>query len=211
MALDETLLEWVSTLGHPVLRFYAWSEPAATFGYAQRVSDVATWTTLRPLIRRPTGGGLVPHDADWTYSLVVPPGHEWYRLKAIASYQRIHEWLHRAFAALRMRTELAAVEQSKTPGKCFIGAEKFDLLWNGAKLAGAAQRRNKGGLLIQGSIQPPRDCVIERSEWQRAMFKAGAAVGVLSWELFQPDTDLLQRADELARSKYSQRQHNERR
>ena len=39
-------------------------------------------------------------------------------------------------------------------GPCFAGYEKFDVLWHGKKIAGAAQRRNKLGLLIQGSVQP---------------------------------------------------------
>ena len=47
-------------------RFYAWLEPAATFGYFQRFAEVERMTLLRPLLRRPTGGGLVPHAADWT-------------------------------------------------------------------------------------------------------------------------------------------------
>jgi lipoyl(octanoyl) transferase len=68
MALDEALLEAMVRLKHPVLRFYSWTEPAASFGYFQKFSDVERATLLRPLVRRSTGGGIVPHDADWTYS-----------------------------------------------------------------------------------------------------------------------------------------------
>ena len=35
MALDEALLEAMPRLQKPVLRFYGWTEPAATFGYFQ--------------------------------------------------------------------------------------------------------------------------------------------------------------------------------
>ena len=120
MALDEALLDSVSRLGKPVLRFYGWTEPAATFGYFQKFSDVERATQLRPLIRRPTGGGIVPHDADWTYSAVFPPGHEWHLLKAEASYRRIHEWIHSAFAVLKVKTELAPNCKKWQPGQCFI-------------------------------------------------------------------------------------------
>ncbi len=85
MAADEALLESAPELGRPVLRFYGWKESAATFGYSQKYADMEKLTPLRPLVRRPTGGGLVPHDADWTYSLVVPAGHFWHRLKAAAA------------------------------------------------------------------------------------------------------------------------------
>src|SRR5690349_5464521 len=85
MALDEALLEAAATIGGPVMRFYGWTEPAATFGYFQKFEEIAAWTTLRPLIRRPTGGGLVTHDADWTYSVIIPPGTDWYAAKALES------------------------------------------------------------------------------------------------------------------------------
>src|SRR5262249_11796081 len=80
-----------------ILRFYSWSEPAASFGYFQKYAEVGKMTLLRPLVRRPTGGGLVPHDADWTYSAVFPPTDAWYELKAIESYRCIHEWIRMAF------------------------------------------------------------------------------------------------------------------
>ena len=64
MALDETLLDCAAQAAKPVLRFYGWTERAASFGYSQRFVEVARMTLLRPLVRRPTGGGLVPHDAD---------------------------------------------------------------------------------------------------------------------------------------------------
>ena len=129
MAMDEALLEAATRLGRPVLRFYGWIEPAATFGYFQKFAEVEQTTLLRPLIRRPTGGGLVPHDADWTYSLAFPPGHEWYELRAEESYRRAHEWIQSAFSRLGVETELAPCCKKSAPGQCFVGHEKQD--WGG--------------------------------------------------------------------------------
>src|SRR5262245_66240639 len=108
MAVDEALLEAMPRLQEPVLRFYGWTEPAASFGYFQKFSEVERATLLRPLVRRPTGGGLVPHETDWTYSLVFPTGNDRYALRAEQSYQRAHEWMQSAFARLDDRTDLAS-------------------------------------------------------------------------------------------------------
>jgi lipoate-protein ligase A len=169
MALDEALLESAPQLARPVLRFYGWTEPAATFGYGQKYSQAAALTRLRPLVRRTTGGGVVPHDADWTYSLIFPPQHWWHRLKAVESYRRLHEWIRAAFARLNVPAALASSSQKEIPGHCFAGAEQSDLLWGGRKIAGAAQRRSRSGLLIQGSVQPPP--ALARSEWESAMLR----------------------------------------
>ena len=206
MALDEALLESMPRLGRPVLRFYEWTEPAATFGYFQKYADVERATHLRPLIRRPTGGGIVPHDADWTYSLTFPPGHEWHSLKAEESYRRVHEWIQAAFAKLKVATELASASSPNSEmGRCFVGHEKSDVLRHGRKIAGAAQRRNKLGLLIQGSVQS-RGIGISLSPlvWQKAMCDVGRVEFGAKWSDFAPDEALRERAEFLARQKYSQ-------
>lgn len=213
MALDEALLESMTRLQKPVLRFYGWTEPAASFGYFQKFSSVERATLLRPLVRRPTGGGIVPHDADWTYSFAVPPGHEWHSLAAIESYRRIHEWIQGAFAKLKIQTEQAEYKKSaharpEIPGECFTGHEKFDLLWHGKKIAGAAQRRNKLGLLIQGSVQPP-PVRIARSDWEMAMQTVASEIFSTKWISFSPDESLLARANELVQQKYSQTAYNQ--
>ena len=208
MAMDEALLESAARLGQPSLRFYGWAEPAASFGYFQKFTEIEQATLLRPLIRRPTGGGLVPHDADWTYSIAFPPGHEWYLLRAEESYRRVHEWIQVAFAKLGVPTELAPCRKKSVPGQCFVGYEKHDLLWQGRKIAGAAQRRNKLGLLIQGSVQPP-PLSLARSDWERAM--TGAVKPQTQWVEFKPDTALLARVVELQNTKYSQASYNRKR
>ena len=210
MALDEALLENVSRLGRPVLRFYCWTEPAATFGYFQKFSEVERATHLRPLIRRPTGGGIVPHDADWTYSFIAPPNHEWYSLKAIESYRRIHEWIRNAFAKLKIETELAPDCKISLPRECFAGHEKFDLLRHGKKIAGAAQRRNKFGLLIQGSVQPP-PIKMARTDWENTMREVAHEQFQVEWREFSPDEKLLSRAGKFALEKYSQAGYNQKR
>jgi lipoate-protein ligase A len=210
MALDEALLENVSRLGRPVLRFYGWTEPAATFGYFQKYAEVAGATPLRPLIRRPTGGGIVPHDADWTYSAVFPPAHEWHSLKAEESYRRIHDWLRLAFVELNVETELAPHSKKSLPDQCFAGHEKFDLLWHGKKIAGVAQRRNRLGLLIQGSIQPP-PIPLKRADFEEAMGVAGRKEFRFAGTDFVLDEILRKQTEELAAEKYSQHIYNRKR
>ena len=210
MALDEALLENISRLGQPVLRFYGWTEPAATFGYFQKFSEVAAATKLHPLIRRPTGGGIVPHDADWTYSAIFPPGHEWHSLKAEESYRRIHDWLRLAFAELKIETSLAPCCKKTLPGQCFIGHEKFDLLWRDKKIAGAAQRRNKSGLLIQGSVQPPPLNLV-RKDFEAVMRAVAEKYFAVAWIDLVLTTELRTRAEMLAREKFSQQNYNQKR
>ena len=210
MALDEALLDSMPRLGKPVLRFYGWTEPAATFGYFQKFSEVAATTKLRPLIRRPTGGGIVPHDADWTYSAVFPPGHAWHSLKAEESYRRIHDWLRQAFTEMKIETKLAPCCKKSLPGQCFVGHEKSDLLWHGKKIAGAAQRRNKLGLLIQGSVQPP-PVPVSRGDWESAMTAVAAAQFGICWQKFVADKELLAAANQMAGKKFSLAQHNQKR
>ncbi len=207
MALDEALLEAMPRLGHPVLRFYGWTELAASFGYFQRYSQVEQLTPLRPLVRRPTGGGIVPHDADWTYSLVFPPNHEWYQLSARDSYCRVHQWIQSSFEKLQLATELAPVALKAHRGQCFVGHEQSDLLWRGRKIAGAAQRRRKDGLLFQGSVQPPL-ASLARTSWQQVMREAATSAYGAEWQQGLEDTCLKARASELARTKYSQEGYN---
>ncbi len=210
MALDEALLEAVARLGKSVLRLYGWTEPAATFGYFQKYAEVERATRLRPLIRRPTGGGIVPHDADWTYSAVFPPAYEWHLLQAEDSYRRIHAWIQSAFAELKTETELAPSRKKSLPGQCFAGHEKSDLLWLGKKIAGAAQRRNKLGLLIQGSVQPP-PVLRARTDWEEAMRVVAENQFSVQWQVLKADGELLAAANRLAREKFSKDSHNRKR
>ena len=210
MAVDEALLEAVAQLGMPVLRFYSWTEPAATFGYFQSVAEIERVTRLRRLIRRPTGGGLVPHDGDWTYSLMLPPAHPWYELSAVESYRRMHQWVADAFARAGVAVELAACCRKEVEGQCFVGAEKFDVLWQGRKIAGAAQRRNRLGLLIQGSIQPPA-VAVGRAVWQRAFCVLAAERWGVSWRTLVVGAELRARVAELVAEKYGRKEYNRRR
>ncbi len=195
MALDEALLEAMPRLRQPALRFYGWTEGAASFGYFQHYAEIERLTPLRPLVRRPTGGGLVPHQADWTYSLAFPVTHEWYALPAKVSYQRVHEWIQAAFARLNIPTHLAPAAVKAQPGQCFAGCEQSDLLWRGTKIAGAAQRRRRDGLLIQGSVQPP-PVPAARADWEAAMQEAGGGLYNVQWLSFRPDDSLQRRARE---------------
>ncbi|MDR3458719.1 MAG: hypothetical protein P4N60_14815 [Verrucomicrobiae bacterium] len=210
MALDEALLEALPRLQKPALRFYGWTQPAATFGYFQKYAEVAATTQLRPLIRRPTGGGIVPHNADWTYSAAFPPGHEWHSLKAEESYRRIHDWLRLAFVELNVATELAPCCKKSLPGQCFVGHEKSDLLWHGQKIAGAAQRRNQLGLLIQGSVQPP-PVSLAREKFASAMRAVAEKSFGVTWTEFAPDAELQARVEKLSAAKYAQTTYNQKR
>ena len=148
MAVDEALLE-IARL--PVLRFYRWRRPSISFGYFGRFDDVSE-ETERELVRRWTGGGIVWHGTDCTYSLVLPNEQMTARLNARAIYTEVHQAIRRALAP-HLVVDLAAASAPKLSDACFANPVTADLLAGDKKVAGAAQRRTRRGLLQQGSIQ----------------------------------------------------------
>lgn len=182
MATDEYLLTLAVQQCMPVLRCYGWDGQAMSFGYFQSYDDIASLTSVRPLVRRLTGGGLVSHISDWTYSVAIPTSCDWYRLKACESYCRMHTWVNAGFRSMGLETSLAEEAILSGPGQCFIGAEKHDVLYKGFKVAGAAQRRTKQGLLIQGSVQIPGIGQEKgRAAWQDALKNTGTEKYGIEW------------------------------
>ena len=146
MAIDETLLRAAS---RPTLRIYRWARPAVSFGYFGKWGEALAAAAGREIVRRWTGGGIVPHGEDLTFSLIVPRAHPFFAVSPRESYRAIHECVARALG----NASLAAVAGSQISAACFENPVQHDVLIADRKVAGGAQRRTKCGLLHQGSIQ----------------------------------------------------------
>jgi len=151
MAVDAWLLD---TAACPVLRVYGWEDGWGSFGvFGSLAAAQAAFTDgPRQWVRRMTGGGVVDHRCDWTYSLVIPRGAG-PDLTASASYQLIHAAVAAALTSagevVRMVDECGCGEAAA----CFAKPVAYDLVdAQGAKRAGAGQRRSRRGLLHQGSV-----------------------------------------------------------
>ena len=203
MALDFLLLQRYPRAAPPRFRHYDWRGPAFTFGYAQKIVAVRavlpTETTL-DLCRRPTGGGAVDHRHDWTYALVIPRGHPLEEVRATQSYRAVHEGLAAALqaqdvpAVVKQKAEESAGLVAEGPaqeGVCFQRAEIFDVVHgrSGEKIAGAAQKRNKHGLLFQGSIwRPAAGVPVDWDEFQAEFTsRLATALGVAAEPVPWPD------------------------
>ena len=99
------------------------------------------------------------HRQDWTYALVIPRGHPLEAERAAASYRAIHACLADGLRVQGVEAVLQRPNEgaAEARGVCFQRAEVHDVIHagTGEKLAGAAQKRNKRGLLFQGSIWRP--------------------------------------------------------
>jgi len=160
MAIDEALLREVR---EPVLRLYEWDVPAVSLGYFQ---PAALAPAKRLFVRRYTGGGLVDHAHDITYTIVLPRAHEWMKLSAPDSYCHIHRGVQAVLEACGIKSELTPTAQDVESEACFAKPVRFDIVDGAAKLSGAAQRRTREGLLHQGSIllpDPARNAGLRRA------------------------------------------------
>lgn len=160
MVDDLLLLESAEREQCLYLRHYAWESRCFTFGYTQSLSWVREQvpTENRLLLRRPTAGGIVDHFHDFTYSLVVPATHPAFRTRACDLYREVHEAILDALKPLNCAAGLQPCvdvsAKATAPSVCFREPVVHDLvkLDGGAKIAGAAQKRTRMGLLMQGSI-----------------------------------------------------------
>ena len=156
MAVDVALMEHARRTGESTLRVYGWIRPTLSFGRNEPVRDRFSGESLAAagydVVRRPTGGRVLLHDGDVTYSVTAPARAD---DPLAAAYARINELLVDALRRLGVQTEPAVVAaRERRPGRdaCFAAPSHGELVVAGRKLVASAQRRENGALLQHGSI-----------------------------------------------------------
>jgi len=164
MALDELLFEdQIRSPQAPALRFYSASAPWISAGCSfRRAEDLANSSLVLenprvPVCRRLTGGGCVLHGSDLIFALIARYGPENDPLNSVrTSYGKIHEGVKIALRNLGAAPDFYTPQDPLPKGKdCFRFPVESDLSWKGRKIAGGAQKRSRGVLLHQESIQMP--------------------------------------------------------
>lgn len=200
MAVDFLLLQRYAPAEAVRFRHYGWQRPAFTFGYGQKFAEVTARLPAGERLdvtRRPTGGGLVDHREDWTYALVLPRAHPLFERPGPAIYRAVHEALAAALSACGAPVTLQAQPPQARSDTCFERAESGDVVRadDGRKVAGAAMKRGKHALLLQGSIWRP--AAREVAGWDAFgdafVRELGAALaltpGPAGWPEFSPEEE----------------------
>jgi len=157
MGADEALLASAAAGGRPSLRLYAWDGPWLSLGYAQTPSEARLAACAGAglgVVRRVTGGRAVLHGGDLTYAVAAPDAALPEGLRP--SYAVIAEALHAALASLGVdarRSARAAAAHPPAAFDCFEAPAEDELVVDGRKLVGSAQRRVAGALLQHGSVR----------------------------------------------------------
>lgn len=213
MAVDELLLQWLERsqpdAATPILRFYDWAQPSVSIGYFQCWRDTVDPAEEGELdwVRRWTGGGRVDHRVDLTYTLVVPREHPFSLISPRANYRWVHNCVVKALEAVGEKAALTHAGEAFAPRRgaspnCFDSPVPFDVVNDeGGKLAGAAQRRTRQGLLHQGSVMEG-GIGAQRQNWQTVLAEvfSGERGAAMDWE---PPAACLAEAEILGREKYA--------
>lgn len=155
MAADEVLFEAAERGEGGTLRFYRWSSPTLSFGYAQRGVPVDEWVCNQlgvDLVRRITGGRMVLHGFDLTYALAMPTEGPFVGTIR-SSCQGVGAVLQRGLAMAGVLTDQVPPQSGSADRTvCFAGGMETELYQNGRKLVGSAQKRGRHAFLQHGSI-----------------------------------------------------------
>lgn len=226
MAADEVLLHGAER-GEIGLRFYGWIQPTVSLGYFQPAAVLSEKKNLRrlPWVRRPTGGATLVHHFELTYALALPPsavpriGENW--------MTRFHRLIAAALANLGIEGIEPVADREATLDSvlCFGQHTRGDLLLQGHKVVGSAQRRHHrcllqhGAILLAGSPTTPElpgiadlagkvvsEIAVQESLLDQVRRDTNWTLQASSWS--EEEKHLLERT---AREKYLGRSWNERR
>ncbi len=160
MARDEALMLRVGTGDSPpTLRLYQWDPPTISLGYFQPYTayeELPPPAGSLPVVRRLTGGGAILHDLELTYSLTLPIKHPLVAGKPRRLYDMAHEAVIDALGGLDASSHRCGFTDDSGPSRgpffCFSRRHEADVLMDGRKVAGSAQRRTQTAILQHGSI-----------------------------------------------------------
>jgi len=161
MAIDEAIFTGVQKGNSmPTIRFYDWQPSSVSCGYNQNISKEVDFVALKErgfgFVRRPTGGRLVLHDEEVTYSVISPVEG---RLAGniTLSYSEISKALAAGLTLMGIdvdfeRGALSSQHQRQAANPCFTSSSRYELKYKRKKIVGSAQVRKRNCILQHGSI-----------------------------------------------------------
>lgn len=158
MEKDAKLLQELAETRETVLHFYDWERPSATYGYFLDPYSYLKENSPLDLARRPTGGGIIFHETDFAFSILIPASHPRFSVNTLANYRFVHELVAKALMLFdsRLKPHLFSKETvcagESCPNFCMATPAPYDVMIGEKKIAGGAHRRTRSGFLHQGSI-----------------------------------------------------------
>jgi len=163
MAVDEHLFRLAGDSPRTFLRFYRWERPTASLGYSQEASRVIDVEFCRShgidIVRRMTGGKLVLHDREVTYS-VASADTSIFTETLRDSYRLISQALLKGLERLGVSARLAEASPPayiKGTMPCFAFPARDEIEIGGRKIVGSAQKRTGPLFLQHGSVPLEKD------------------------------------------------------
>ncbi len=192
MAVDEHLFDLASASPATFLRFYQWERPTASLGYSQDADKVvdAAYCAAHGigLVRRMTGGKLVLHDREVTYSVASADAGAFTETLR-DSYRSISQALIRGLSGLGLRAGLAGSSPPayvKGTMPCFAFAARDEIEIDGRKIVGSAQKRTGPLFLQHGSIPLEKDWALLAAVSRPGESEGGPGMTSLSEALGRP-------------------------
>jgi lipoate-protein ligase A len=194
MRSDWELLEALRPDSDPILHLYEWEKPSATYGYFVQPEEFLSLEGVKKrgvdIARRPTGGGIVFHIWDFAFSVLIPADHPRYSRETLENYRFINDAvLESVKTFLTAPEQLQLIPQDeraldlKCQRFCMAQPTQYDVVLEGRKVAGAAQRKRKGGFLHQGTIALTMPCEETLSDVLLPGMRVSEAMGLFTYPL----------------------------
>ncbi len=158
MAVDDFMFQSLGEEATTYLRFYRWENPTVSIGRSQNAEKVVNLDYCRQhgidVVRRITGGKLVLHHKEVTYS-VCSSDTEIFSNKLMDSYKLISEALNVSLQRMGIESHLAKdtpSEYARGTMPCFAQPARDEVEMDGKKIIGSAQKRTGKKFLQHGSI-----------------------------------------------------------
>jgi lipoate-protein ligase A len=163
MAYDASVLTDLTDHQKPILRFYEWTVPSITYGHFldpfKYLNQEALIKHSMQLAKRPTGGGIIFHVFDFPFSVIIPSSHPGYTTNTLSNYRMVNQRVSQAIKCfLNEKIDPELLENDIGPftteceSFCMAKPTIYDVMIDGRKVYGGAQRRTKKGFLHQGTI-----------------------------------------------------------
>ncbi len=161
MEIDQKLLAELDPDQLPILHIYKWQGPSATYGHFTDPSKLLNMQEVEgiDLAKRVTGGGMTFHFCDYAFSFLMPRNHPNFSLNTLENYRFINQFVYLSVAKIiEEKAELGYLEkdegreENEALNFCMAKPSKYDVLYKGKKIGGAAQRKTALGYLHHGTI-----------------------------------------------------------